>query len=296
MTEQDAVKDPLKAMLAQYDANNKPKYEKREEKVYDLKNYFNTYMKEGINSMTKQIRILPPESGSPFVQMHGHKVQIGGEWKVIPCLKHEKDEPCPYCEAKDALMSTGVDGDKKLASKYSAKLFYIVKVIDRDKEEEGVKFWRFAHDYRKEGIYDKIIGVLNAIKKDVTDPQTGRDLLITINRNQNNAPIVSAVASLDPSVLSENKELETLWLSDKRTWNSVYSSRSYEYMEILVKGGTPVWDKDLKGFVDKDSVKVDENAALETELTIGLEDVKANITTATTQSPKVEDEGDDLPF
>jgi transcription initiation factor IIE alpha subunit len=41
---------------------------------------------------------------------------------------------------------------------------YIAKVIDRD-NDEGVKFWRFNHDYRKEGIFDKIHGVLNSVKK-----------------------------------------------------------------------------------------------------------------------------------
>ena len=36
--------DALTAMLAQYEANNKPKYEKSETaKTYDLKNYFTTY-------------------------------------------------------------------------------------------------------------------------------------------------------------------------------------------------------------------------------------------------------------
>ena len=32
-------KNALEAMLAQYEKNNAPKYEKKSEKVYDLKNY-----------------------------------------------------------------------------------------------------------------------------------------------------------------------------------------------------------------------------------------------------------------
>ncbi|MFK5283000.1 hypothetical protein ACI3PL_25875, partial [Lacticaseibacillus paracasei] len=71
-------------------------------------------------------------------------------------------------------------------------------------------------------MYDKIIGVLNAIKKDVTDPETGRDLLLTINRDQNNRPVVSAVASLDPSPLTSDKEAMAEWLADARTWEDVY--------------------------------------------------------------------------
>jgi hypothetical protein len=294
-------KNALDAMLAQYEKNNAPRPVKTEAKVYDLKNYFNTFIKEGIKSAVKQIRILPTDGSTPFVEIHAHKVLVDGEWKTFACLKHEKGEACPFCEAREALLATGKDSDKELAKKYNAKKMYVVKVIDRDHEDEGVKFWRFNHDYRKEGIYDKIIGVLNAIKKDVTNAETGRDLLLTINRNQNNVPVVSAVASLDPSVLSEDQELKELWLSDTRTWEDVYSIRTYDYLEILVKGGIPVWHKEDKKFVDKASLEADAStASLETELTMGVENVKANVqaaeeATETTQSESAEVE-DDLPF
>ena len=290
------------SMMAQYESNNKPKYEKSN-KVYDLKNYFNTFIKEGVKSAQKTIRILPTADGSsPFVEIHAHKIQVDGEWKTFACLKHEKNEPCPFCEAREALLSTGKDSDKELAKKYNAQLMYVVKVIDRDNEAEGVKFWRFNHDYRKEGNYDKIIGVLNAIKKDVTHPETGRDLLMTINRNQNNAPVVSAVASLDPSKLSEDAAQVTAWLGDTRTWEDVYSVKTYDYLEIIVKGGTPAWDKDKKCFVDKAALTAKDTSAndLESELTIGVENVKANVTAASTTTaetaPVAAVTEDDLPF
>jgi predicted secreted protein len=296
-------KSALDAMLEQYEKNNAPKYVKSETaKVYDLDNYFNTYIPEGVKSATKQIRILPTADGStPFVEVHAHKVLVDGEWKTFACLKHEKGEACPFCEAREALLATGRDSDKELAKKYNARKMYVVKVIDRDDPKNKVKFWRFNHDYRKEGIYDKIIGVLNAIKKDVTNAETGRDLLLTINRNQNNVPVVSAVASLDPSVLSENAELRDTWLSDERTWEDVYAVKSYDYLEIIVRGGVPVWDKGEKKFVDKNSVNADdETDESQSEITMGVENVKANIlaaetTTAPASSSSDEDQ-DDLPF
>lgn len=292
-------KNALDAMLAQYEKNNAPKYAKSETaKVYDLKNYFNTYIKEGVKSATKQIRILPSNDGStPFVELHAHKVQVDGEWKTFPCLKHEKDEACPFCEARETLLSTGKESDKELAKKYNARKMYVVKVIDRDHEDEGVKFWRFNHDYRKEGIYDKIYGVLAAIKKDVTNPENGRDLLLTINRNQNGVPVVSAVASLDPSVLSEDEETKATWLGDTRTWEDVYSVRTYDYLKIIVKGGVPMWDKEEKQFVDKNAVTAKSEE--EEEVTMGVENIKSSILAAepTTVSASVEeDEEDDLPF
>lgn len=297
-------KNALEAMLAQYEKNNAPKYEKKSEKVYDLKNYFNTFIKEGVKSATKEIRILPSQDGSPFVEVHGHKVQIEGEWKTFACLKHQKGEPCPFCEAREELLATGKESDKELAKKYAARKMYVVKVIDRENEEWGVKFWRFNHDYRKEGIFDKIHGVLTALKtnKDITNPQTGRDLSISINRNQNNVPVVSAIVALDSTPLSEDAEQAEKWLGDARTWEDVYSVRTYDYLEIIVKGGIPVWDKDEKKFVDKEALKAESNTT-EEEITLGIDNVKANLQAATETAPtatetsvSTEDEEDDLPF
>jgi hypothetical protein len=296
--------NPLAAMLAQYESKTKPQYEKKSEKVYDLKNYFNTFIKEGVKSATKTIRILPTSDGSsPFVEFHGHKIQVDGEWKTFACLKHEKNEDCPFCEAREALLSTGEDSDKELAKKYNAKLMYVVKVIDRDNEEEGVKFWRFNHAWSKDGVMDKFHGVINAIKKDVTDIETGRDLVLTINRNQNNVPVVSAIASLDASPLSEDAAKVAEWTSDVRTWEAVYSVKPYDYLEIIVKGDVPVWDKEEKKFIPKSKANATAKAEgdkLEAELTMGVEDVKSSVQVAsTTPEPVVSsttDEVDDLPF
>jgi len=289
-------KSQVDIILEQYERNNKPKYEKRENpKVYDLKNYFNTILKDGVDKATKRIRILPSnENGkSPFVQVYGHKIQVDGSWKTFACLKHEKEEACPFCDARQVLLETGDASDKELAKKYNARLMYVVKVIDRDAEEDGVKFWRFNHDFRKEGIFDKIQGILMALKKDITNVETGRDLSISINRNASKAPVVSSIVSLDPSPLSTDKEKIEKWLSNKNTWEDVYSIKPYEYLEILVKGGTPGWDNDLKKYVDK--TKNDSPDKTEGEITIGVDNVKTDIKVSTGPASSQEDE-DQLPF
>ena len=294
----------LEAMLAQYEKNNAPKYVKSENaKTYDLKNYFNTFLAEGKKSGTNQVRILPTTDGSsPFVELHVHKMKIDGKNQTYPCLKHLNGEACPFCEAYDELRATGKESDKVLAKSYRERKMYIVKVIDREKEEEGVKFWRFNDDYTKQGVYDKTMAIINALKKDITHAETGRDLFITITRNANNIPIVSGVASLDPNPLSEDETKKAEWLSDVRTWNDVYATRNYDYLAIIVKGETPVWDKDLKKIVAKSELKASTAAdTAEGEITMGIENVKANIQTAVKiEAPKeeAEDEGelDDLPF
>lgn len=298
-------KNPLAAMLAQYENNNKPKFEKKSEKTYDLKNYFNVFLKEGVDSAQKTIRILPTSDGSsPFVEVHGHKAEVNGEYKTFACLKEEKNEACPFCEAREKLLATGEESKKELAKKYKARLMYVVKVIDRDNEHEGVKFWRFNHDFRKEGIYDKIVGVMNALKKnkDITDVEQGRDLVLTVNRNQNNVPVVSAIGADDPSVLTEDAAKKATWLSDERTWEDVYSVKSYDYLKIIVMGDIPVWDKENKCWVAKVEGQTNTTSTTEAEVTIGLETVKGNVQAATPSAPTAPatadtaSEQDDLPF
>jgi hypothetical protein len=285
----------LAAMLSQYEKNANP-YPKTEQKVYDLKNYFTTYLKDKEKTAIKKIRILPTSDGSsPFVEVHGHKIQVESEWKTFICLKHETNSECPFCEAREALLAENKESDKELAKKYSAKKMYVVKVIDRDNESDGPKFWRFNHDYRKQGTLDKIYGVLQAVNKDITDPVTGRDLLVLIARDQNNRPIIQSIQGMDPSPLSEDADLAKSWLEDERTWRDVYAIKTYDYLEIIVKGGVPVWDKEAKKFVDKALLNEssDVNDSLDSELSMGVQSIA---TTSTSVETLNDEDVDDLPF
>ena len=298
--------DALAAMLKQYEDNSSSYSKNSSAKEYDLKNYFTTHLSDKQKTATKRIRVLPTSDGTtPFKEIHGHKMQVDGEWKTFVCLKHEKDEDCPFCEAREALLASGKESDKELAKKYSAKKMYVVKIIDRDNEADGVKFWRFNHDYRKQGIYDKIYGVLTAIKQNITDPQTGRDLMVMIARDQNNRPVVQSISHMDPSPLSDDAEVSAEWLSDSRTWEDVYSVKPYDYLEIIVKGGVPTWDKEAKKFVDKASITTQESDDLDEELSLGTPNVKPNVKVASKSTPVVTqteteesagEDNDDLPF
>ena len=303
---------PLDAMLAQYEANNKPRFEKKEKKEFSLDNYFTTFLEKGVNTGTKTVRILPNGNETPFQQVYFHVIKIGNDYKKFACLKHADETACPFCETYDELRSTGIESDKTLAKAYNARLFYICKVIDRDFEDKGVKFWRFPQAYDKTGIFDKITGITQALKKDryVADADNGRDLSILINRNSNQIPIVSSISHQDASPLSEDENQAAEWLANTATWRDVYGVKSYDYLEIVAGGGDPIWDKEEKKFVDKNGPKTpssetDDNS----EITMGLETVKSAIEIAKTvdapkatkkgktESVKTEDlEPDGLPF
>jgi hypothetical protein len=298
-------------MMQQYQDSHKIGGTKKSDNKYDLKNYFNTGLPKGVEELKKKIRILPPEEGkkTSFGVMYGHTKKVNGEWKTFPCLKHEKNEECPFCQAREALLAGGTEEEKELAKDYSARKFYIVKVIDRDNEADGVKFWRIKHNYKKEGSYDKIMDAIVNAEHDITEPETGRDLNITIKKNATGTAVTIS-AALNVSKLTEDEEKLNLWTSDKRTWEDVYSLRNYDYLAIIVKGETPTWDKEEGRWVAKvtekesdgveDEVDMDEELPTPTEAPSKVETKVAPKTEAKV-APKVvatddEDEDDDLPF
>ena len=292
-------------MMNSYEESHKPSVSNA--KKYDLKNYFSTYLKEGVNSATKVIRLLPPQNGRnlPWVIKWGHKVKLDGDWKTYACLDEEEGKPCPFCEAREALMATRTESDKQLAKKYSKRKMYVVKVIDREKPEEGVKFWRFNHDYRKTGIMDKMISAIKAVNHDISDPVTGRDLNISIARDMNNVPVVQSISyPLESTPLHSDTEVATEWLSDERTWRDVYSLRDYDYLSIIVGGDVPVYDKVKDKFVGRSKMekekaeaeanKVEEN--FDSELTMGGQPTTTQPTQPQVTNVTMDDDDDDLPF
>ena len=149
-------------------------------------------------------------------------------------------------------MSTGKESDKELAKQYKSRKFYIVKVIDRDNEQDGPKFWRFKHNYKNEGILDKIIPIWRA-KGDITDANKGRDLIIELSKSKTpkgkEYTTVSTVMYDDPSPVHEDKDVVKQWLNDELTWTDVYSKKPVEYLEAIARGETPRWDSDKGGYV-----------------------------------------------
>lgn len=295
----------LDAMLAQYANNTKPKPQSSST-AYNEKNYFNTILPDGVDTLTKTIRILPTSDGTtPLVEIHGHQAVIEGKKRTLICPKETKGTDCPFCEARQELLATKTDANKELAKKYSARKMYVVKMIDRDDEAHGPKFWRFNHDYSKKGVFDKIFAALQALKKDkdITSVENGRDLSITIARDQNGYAFVQGIVPLDSEPLHADPKVVENWLADTKTWESVYSVKPYEYLEIIVKGGTPFFDKDNKVWIDKAAVGQETTEKLDDELSMGLNNVKNTVTAAapatSTPAPAVsnnEADDDDLPF
>jgi hypothetical protein len=248
----------LDAVLAQYEkakggtgSTNKMSQEDR------MKKYFAAILTQNETSGQKRLRILPtPDGSSPFKEVWYHEVQVEGKWNKIYDPGKNDNERSPLTEIHDELMSTGKESDKELAKAYKPRKFYIVKVIDRDNEADGVKFWRFKHNYKNEGILDKIIPIWKA-KGDITDPVNGRDLIIELAKAKTpkgaTYTVIQTVMHDDPSPVHTDAETAKSWTEDPLTWADVYSKKPVEYLEAIARGETPRWSSELGKYVYGDS-------------------------------------------
>jgi len=250
-----ATNNVLDSVLAQYESSKQSgssstsKFTQEER----MKKYFAAILKDNEKQGQKRIRILPtPDGSSPFKEVWFHEINVDGKWQKFYDPGKNDNERSPLSEVYEELMSTGRESDKQLATQYKPRKFYIVKVIDRDNEQDGVKFWRFKHNYKQEGIFDKIIPIYKA-KGDVADADKGRDLILELTKAKTPKgafyTVIQTVMYDDPTPIHENEEIMTDWVEDELTWENVYSKKPVEYLESIARGETPRWDSDAGKYV-----------------------------------------------
>ena len=278
------------AVLAQYEKNkqatggnaNKVSSEDR------MKKYFTTVLPKGSKGEERRIRILPTkDGGSPFVEVYFHEVQVDGKWVKLYDPKQE-GKRSPLNEVYEGLMMTGVDSDRELARNYRSRKFYIVKVIDRDHEQDGPKFWRFKHNAKQDGILDKIIPIWRN-KGDVTDTTKGRDLILSLSLTKSGTgkeyTTINSVIPEDPGPLSTNQAQADEWVNDELMWSDVYSKKGEDYLEMVAKGEVPRWDTNQNKWVSSNNVTSEETIGVPKQSSTPVVD------------PQMDDEADsDLPF
>jgi hypothetical protein len=276
----------LDAVLAQYEkaqqtGNYTPKISQEER----LKRYFAAILGDNEKQGQKRLRILPTTDGSsPFKEAMFHEMLVDGKYVKLydPAMDNERS---PLNEVYEELL---IEGDKKLASEYKSRKFYIVKVIDRDNEQDGPKFWRFKHNYKNEGILDKIIPIWRN-KGDVTDSEKGRDLILELTKAKTpkgkEYTVIQTIMYDDPAPLHEDEETKKSWVNDELTWKDVYSKKPVEYLEAIARGETPKWNTELGKYTYGDSSENEES--------FGGSKAKTEVYA----DPQVNDDSDeDLPF
>ena len=243
----------LDAVLSQYEKSQSSSNATSKMSSEDrMKKYFAALLKDNEKQGQRTIRILPTTDGSsPFKEVWFHEVQVDGKWQKFYDPAKNDNERSPLNEVYEELMSTGKESDKQLATQYRSRKFYIVKVVDRDNEQDGVKFWRFKHNYKQEGILDKIIPIWKA-KGDITDPDNGRDLILELTKSKTpkgaTYTVIQTVMYDDPAPISKDTDQMADWVGNEMTWEDVYSKKPVEYLEALARGETPRWDSEKGGY------------------------------------------------
>ena len=284
-----SVNIDAEAVKTQYEQEQKTFTPKKTQ--FNEKNYLQARLGDKETSKTLTIRLLPfsPEGGSPFKKVFMHTVKVNKEvapngWKTFVCPTHNKKDGevmgdgCPFCEtsakAKE-LKSKALDestkkryGDIEFLNK--VKEMWIVRCIERDHEEDGVKFWLFNSSKKKDGVYDKIMNLAKiraeaAARKgnnySIFDLNNGLDLIVTLTKTADNKTSIQIVDDGFPSPLTEDFDLGMKWIQDDKKWYDVYTVKSYDYMAIIAQGGIPVFNKELNKYVDKEEMnKIKEEA------------------------------------
>ena len=302
--------------------------------MFDAKNYLNTRLADGEDEKTITIRLLPMdlETGSPFVIVHTHNVKVPstmvkpGEkpYKSYICLaknadiNHEKfGTKCPFCELNRAAYNESTKAtdpqQKKSYQEISlanlSREAIICRCIERGKEDEGVKFWKFNLRADKTDPYNQIVKLANLRREEaerkgkvnnILDIYDGRDLNITFTAEGTSAPTV--VDDSDRSPLSENEELMKTWIYDSKKWQDVFTCKPYEYLSLVSQMKTPWFDKANNIWIDKDEYDGNNNDAV-AEVDAEIEAAKAALVSTPAPTQEVSDfrakinvEDDDMPF
>ena len=251
---------------------------------FNSKNYLNVRLDEGEDEKTITIRLLPMDlkTGNPFVKIHVHNVEVPKElvkkgqkpYKDYICVARTEDvdhetfgRKCPFCEinkrAYDESTKTTDPVIKKNCQDISIANLHreavIVRCIERGKENEGVKFWKFKTRSDKTDPYNQILKLYNLRKAEgekvgqvinILDIYNGRDLNVTITKEGTTAPQILDVSVSTP--LSKDEEQMRKWIYDEKKWQDVFTCKPYEYLKLVSEMRIPWFDKDKGIWVDQE--------------------------------------------
>ena len=301
-------------------AKNATKKQKFGNFEFDAKHYLNTRLEKDEQEKEIVIRLLPFAEGvsTPFKKIHVHSVKMKNEngekkWKKFMCpVGMEKSDKCPLCEMSETAKKKKLENkdDEKLNKHYfqlecmfQPKDYWLVRCIDRAHEDDGVKFWRFPDARNGDGIWDKIISLVETKKKrgvNILDINEGKDLVIVVKKQLDSSGKEKMVYQIQDDEkqrpLAETEEQMEKWINDPMKWDDVYTIKDYEYLKIVASGEYPVWNKEENKWV----AKVELNSET-TEKEDSEEESEEDYTTFSPPKGEAEsnnsyDDDDDLPF
>lgn len=252
--------------------------------IFDVKNYLNTRLADGETSKTVTIRLLPMdlETGNPFVLVHTHNVRVPQSmvepgkkpYKTYICLAKNKDidhetfgDKCPFCEInRNAYTESTKATDpvekknwQEISLENLSKKSIICRCIERGKENEGVKFWKFNLRDDEKDPYHTIIALTKQRSEEaaregrvenILDIYNGYDLSVTFTAGSP-VPPPTIIDAKRPSPLSADEEQMKSWIYDSMKWQDVFTCKPYEYLKLVAEKRHPWFDRANNVWVDK---------------------------------------------
>lgn len=176
----------------------------------------------------------------------------------------------------------------KRSSQFEAKLYYIIRGVDRGAEKHGVKFWRFKHNFKSQGVHDKLWKPIiqqyyKQTGKLYSDAKDGIDLMISVvdNTIPGTTKTYRDVSAINPkmggaSPLHSDPIIAKQWMDDKSTWRDVFKAKkapgiteevylrlAAEEREVGQKSdmrNTPYYDEEIKKWVFPNHPDLEEAA------------------------------------
>lgn len=306
---------------------------------FDVKNYLDTKLgDEDERNIT--IRILPvsSEDGNFRIAVKTHNLKVSKRiassgFKSFLCLndpqvpEYDPNVRCPLCEKSQFYFNeakkyreTETEKSKALfmkACSLKSKTTYIVRVIERGKENEGVKFWRFNENTQGKGIYDSLIALYKQRKNDMAeagienynifDLDEGRDIVLNLKKTvRSDGQQGVAIQITDKSInkpLTNDVEQGNAWINDVKRWYNAYTVKSHDYLAIVADDKIPYLDKatgTLTAKTEQDFRDFEESRKAKEKAAEAASEVLKEKVNTPSQMPNIEisenNDDDELPF
>jgi hypothetical protein len=195
------------------------------------------------------LRFLPPkpDQRSPFAIAHTHWFnRTDGSRGMVNCprmlVKTFADRGydttglngfCPLCAKMEELRKSKNIPDQKKAKKLIPKLRVYANVIDRENESVGPQVFAFG-----KMVYDDLMKIRNNPKKGgkFTDPEKGRDIIITREGTGQNDTKYSCAASMEMSPIHPDPGQVDEWMEQAHDLSQYLDVPTAEEVIAKVKG------------------------------------------------------------
>lgn len=186
------------------------------------------------------VRIVPLKNSpdNPFTELYFH--YLGNKTYLSPL---SFGEPDPIAEFAETLRAGGglTKDEWRETKKFVPQRRTFVPVIDRNKPQNGVRFWAFGKT-----VYEEILGVMaDPEYGDITDPQTGRDIKVIFTpQEKSDTSFAKTVIRVSPKQTALTKDAEELekFLNEQPDLMSIYKKMSYDELKNVLNvlvGGSP---------------------------------------------------------